>query len=660
MRVTYFTLLLSLLTFQVSAEVTESDLKYKRETVLNSYRDMLRAEDAMKTADKEKALEAHKVSSLEEEIESLKEDYKNLMDVASRTTRSKSILTEATEVSDIIETRQKELKGARKTLDHKERIAFSDKDKFRNSKSQYLRLKSEQEKLFNQFIEQIVYNEVKALQRVNRVKSEAIYACGSDIDTCKSKSRAEAMRKATENGSNILVESLTKIKNFELEEDTIRSEANASINIVSENSAPMVVSGAIKIKTELVADVKPVVSTTVRESLVVGSKQKYNALLFSEHAVEAYLPTPEPSYRNESYSQQNNNSRLTQPEVIDPDKKHYDDLIKALSDSKYFGSDGVFKSYDSLKEVSPFSSYTTMSVSIINANVISKVSSLIESDIASAEHFYNKVRQQYSSYEKLEQDKDFGHALEKMNQKLTEYRNAQATEQELKVWLDNGNRALENQNYIPPTSANAYSFYDKVLAKYPDNRKASSGIQQIGFYLEQDVKKYISSGDIDAANKLVGQAEELDRLVNLTSYTSAKRALQDAQKSASSMSIANKISNEIKNENYFTADDGMFSSKGALPLLEDAISEQGYKPTFTQLADKLKSAVISSANKKLSDDDYSEASELISGLEASGIYYGDEQIKSFRTKLDNLQYSNKVDEEAESVKKRELDITVGF
>ena len=127
-------------------------------------------------------------------------------------------------------------------------------------------------------VETQVQSEVVKLQVTKVVEAKGIVSCGDDgMRLCKEKSRKEARKNATEQGSIIDFSAFTEVKNFQLSKEEILSEVHATLSneevlsskIVDESSA----------LTEIRVTVEPVISLKLRHRIADGIRDDLLAKL---------------------------------------------------------------------------------------------------------------------------------------------------------------------------------------------------------------------------------------------------------------------------------------------------------------------------------------------------------------------------------------------
>ena len=134
---------------------------------------------------------------------------------------------------------------------------------------EFKRLQQRFESRLNALVETHLQLAVVKLQAAKVVEAKGMVSCGDDsMRVCKDKSKKEAEKNATEQGSIIDFSAFTEVKNFQLSKEVILSEVHASLSsgeilsqkIVDESSAVTV----IRVKVE------PVISLKLRHRITNG------------------------------------------------------------------------------------------------------------------------------------------------------------------------------------------------------------------------------------------------------------------------------------------------------------------------------------------------------------------------------------------------------
>ncbi|MCR4303544.1 MAG: hypothetical protein NUV63_04855 [Gallionella sp.] len=143
---------------------------------------------------------------------------------------------------------------------------------------EFKRLQQSFEGHLKALVETQVQSEVVKLQVAKVVVTKGVVSCGDDgIRVCKDKSKKEAEKNATEQGSIIDFSAFTEVKNFQLSKEEILSEVHATLSneevlsqkIVDESSAV----------TEIRVKVEPVISLNLRHRIADGIRDDLLARL---------------------------------------------------------------------------------------------------------------------------------------------------------------------------------------------------------------------------------------------------------------------------------------------------------------------------------------------------------------------------------------------
>ncbi len=133
--------------------------------------------------------------------------------------------------------------------------------------AEFKRLQQDFEVHLKALVEFQLQNKVVALQVAKVVEAKGVVSCGDDaVRLCKDKSRKEAEKKATEQGSVIDFSAFTEVKNFQLSKEEIRSEVHATLSgeeILSQKYSDETSSAL----TEIRVKVDPVISPILRQRM---------------------------------------------------------------------------------------------------------------------------------------------------------------------------------------------------------------------------------------------------------------------------------------------------------------------------------------------------------------------------------------------------------
>lgn len=144
--------------------------------------------------------------------------------------------------------------------------------------AEFKRLQQSFESHLKALVETQVQLEVVKLQVAKVVETKGVVSCGDDgMRVCKDKSKKEAEKNATEQGSIIDFSAFTEVKNFQLSKEEILSEVHATLSneavlsqkIVDESSAV----------TEIRVKVEPVISLNLRHRIADGIRDDLLAKL---------------------------------------------------------------------------------------------------------------------------------------------------------------------------------------------------------------------------------------------------------------------------------------------------------------------------------------------------------------------------------------------
>lgn len=133
------------------------------------------------------------------------------------------------------------------------------------------------------------------------VQAEATATCGEDVTprACRERAIIQAERKAVDQGSVVMVKSLTKMENFQLTHDEVRSELNGKL---SNKSFLADQQGIRKHYIKLSAVVTPVMTRGLKDSLSENAAQEFRSYMRMTAPQIAYWPSTTSSGPDESES----------------------------------------------------------------------------------------------------------------------------------------------------------------------------------------------------------------------------------------------------------------------------------------------------------------------------------------------------------------------
>lgn len=152
---------------------------------------------------------------------------------------------------------------------------------------EFKRLQQDFEGHLKALVDYQLQHKVEALQIAKVVEAKGVVSCGDDaVRICKDKSRKEAEKKATEQGSIIDFSAFTEVENFQLTKEEIRSEVHATLSseeILSQKYSDEASSAV----TEIRVKVDPVISPSLRKRMADAIrddllKQSGGPIYFSE------------------------------------------------------------------------------------------------------------------------------------------------------------------------------------------------------------------------------------------------------------------------------------------------------------------------------------------------------------------------------------------
>ena len=143
-------------------------------------------------------------------------------------------------------------------------------------------LRGSYENALNAATERLVEARIRAMQVKKPADVTYVQACGDNMGPvdCERLSQKNAEAKASEQGSVVIVESLTEVKNFQLSKEELRSRVSAQLSDVRVTNKirfdPQ--TGQLSVETHIVASVIPAISPSFREQLRSGAHSEVVAL----------------------------------------------------------------------------------------------------------------------------------------------------------------------------------------------------------------------------------------------------------------------------------------------------------------------------------------------------------------------------------------------
>lgn len=132
--------------------------------------------------------------------------------------------------------------------------------------AEFKRLQKSYEGDVDRVVDHQLQERIRVLQVSKVMEVSAQVSCGDEsITACKERSKKSAELKASEQGSVVLVNSLTEVKNFKLTKEELRSEVRATLSdekILSQNFI-----GDSGFETKISVKVEPAISESLREQM---------------------------------------------------------------------------------------------------------------------------------------------------------------------------------------------------------------------------------------------------------------------------------------------------------------------------------------------------------------------------------------------------------
>ncbi len=146
-----------------------------------------------------------------------------------------------------------------------------------------------------------VNEQVRGMQVKKTASATVSTSCGENtgLADCKRQSQKAAETKIAEQGSVVIVDSLTEVRNFKLTKEELRSQVSAQLSDVQVDQKPTMNpdTGSITVQTRITASVTPAISPAFRDQLRSGVRSEIVAraggpLDFSALGSEAIATVP--------------------------------------------------------------------------------------------------------------------------------------------------------------------------------------------------------------------------------------------------------------------------------------------------------------------------------------------------------------------------------
>lgn len=132
--------------------------------------------------------------------------------------------------------------------------------------SEFLKQQKSFEREIDRVVDVTLQDRLKALQVSKTVEATESVPCGDDpIPVCKERSKKAAELKASEQGSIVVINSMTEVKNFKLTKEELRSEVSATLSNKTYFNQHLI--GETAYETSIRATVEPAIGDTLRDQM---------------------------------------------------------------------------------------------------------------------------------------------------------------------------------------------------------------------------------------------------------------------------------------------------------------------------------------------------------------------------------------------------------
>lgn len=167
---------------------------------------------------------------------------------------------------------EKNIESARALSEAKDRRAKYEAELIAHKKlaarqyNEFLKQQKSFEREIDRVVEVGLQERLSSLQVSKVVEVTERVPCGNDpIPVCKERSKKAAELKASEQGSVVLINSLTEIKNFKMTKDELRSEVRATLSNKTFSNQHLI--GETEYETTITANVEPVVGDALSKQI---------------------------------------------------------------------------------------------------------------------------------------------------------------------------------------------------------------------------------------------------------------------------------------------------------------------------------------------------------------------------------------------------------
>jgi len=179
-------------------------------------------------------------------------------------------------------------------------------NRYREKKSEIVPLEKGYTSLKKAIIDKELKKRIRSYKISKKVTATGTYSCGDlKVSECKARARKNAEQVAVEQGSSVLINSMTEVKNFQLSKEIIRSEIGATLSDIKVKKKGW--KGDDTWSVTITALVTPRLSKRFKTEMSANIEDDLNSKLALNSPIgtmdSAYTPPPTPGLVKEDYPQ---------------------------------------------------------------------------------------------------------------------------------------------------------------------------------------------------------------------------------------------------------------------------------------------------------------------------------------------------------------------
>ncbi|MEE4244647.1 MAG: hypothetical protein V2I33_04505 [Kangiellaceae bacterium] len=320
-------------------------------------------------------------------------------------------------------------------------------------------------------IDRKVALELQKMQQPKVVTVTGTASCSDEeaLSKCKRRAKANAERKASEEGGMVSINSVTEVENLQISQDLIKSEVSASITNKKTLDEKWAADSTSVWEYKMEATVTPRVSRTFINQLRDNFEREITAdiqkpINVSRRSAITGLPSGRSSGSGTGASRQSIEQELNSLSNT---------ADKQIRQKKFFSpiGDNAFETYQVMARLDRDNLSTTSVINSLSLNVSNEVSDRIKrDDIVNARALYDQAKSLITYPESARNQLDI------VRNQLNIVERSESSKRQISSLLLAANDFMNRQQYLLPSKKNAYETYNKVLQLDPSNQQARQGL----------------------------------------------------------------------------------------------------------------------------------------------------------------------------------------